>query len=98
METESKKPLLGLSLSQLSEVAVSLGMPKFAGRQMARWLYVHHVTDIGGMTDLSKAGRERLSEEYEVGVRTPIVLSNRQTGFSRQFKCLRHFKSGLCFA
>lgn len=80
METESKKPLLGLSLSQLSEVAVSLGMPKFAGRQMARWLYVHHVTDIGGMTDLSKAGRERLSEEYEVGVRTPIDYRTSKDG------------------
>lgn len=53
------EPLLGKSLAELKEVAKSLGMPAFAGGQMAKWLYVKHVMDIDGMTDISKGNRER---------------------------------------
>lgn len=37
-----KKPLMGMSLYELKEVAKSLGMPAFTGGQMAKWLYTHN--------------------------------------------------------
>ncbi len=60
--------LAGKNLEELKAVAAEAGLPKFAASQLARWLYVKKVRDIGQMTDISKAGRERLEEKYEVGV------------------------------
>ena len=65
--TDNKKPLLGLSLSELKEVAKSLGMPAFTGGQMAKWLYAQHVESIDEMTNISKANREKLAAEYTIG-------------------------------
>lgn len=65
------EPLLGKSLAELKEVAKSLGMPAFAGGQMAKWLYVKHVMDIDGMTDISKGNRELLKERYTIGCMPP---------------------------
>ena len=65
------EPLLGKSLAELKEVAKSLGMPAFAGGQMAKWLYVKHVMDIDGMTDISKGNRELLKERYAIGCMPP---------------------------
>ena len=75
-----KKSLLGLSLTELKEVAKSLGLPAFAGGQMAQWLYVKHVESIDDMTNLSKQGRERLKEEYEVGNMAPVDCQCSQDG------------------
>lgn len=68
---DSKTPLLGLSLDELKGVAKSLGMPAFAGGQMAKWLYTRHVSSIDDMTDISKQNRERLKESYTIGCRPP---------------------------
>ena len=68
----SKRVLLGLTVAELKEVALSLGMPAFAGGQIARWLYVGHVRSIDEMTNLSKQNRERLSEAYCVGAMEPM--------------------------
>ena len=57
-----RRPLIGLTPEQLSEVAVSVGLPRFAGKQMARWLYVGRATSVDEMTDLSKQGRIRLAQ------------------------------------
>lgn len=63
-----KEKLLGKNLEELKKVAAEAGLPKFAAGQMARWLYVRKVRTIDGMTDISKSGRERLAERYDVGV------------------------------
>ena len=63
--------LLGKTPQELQEIALRLGLPAFAGKQMARWLYVRKVRSISEMTDISKAGRETLSRDYEVGVTEP---------------------------
>lgn len=71
MVSITKKPLLGMTLPELKELASSLGMPVFTGKQMAQWLYQHPVERIEDMTNLSKANREKLMEEHEVGHRLP---------------------------
>lgn len=63
-----KIKLLGKNLEELKKIAVDEGLPGFAGRQIARWLYVKKVHSIDEMTDLSKASREKLSQKYEVGL------------------------------
>ena len=61
------KPLIGMTVEQLREVAAECGLPSFAAKQMARWLYVRRVTDIDAMTDLSLRGRDALKQHYTVG-------------------------------
>lgn len=70
--SETRKPLLGMSLYELKEVARSLGMPAFTGGQMAKWLYSQHVRTIDEMTNISKANREKLAEQYTVGCMPPV--------------------------
>lgn len=73
METEQKKmPLMGLTTAELKAVAREAGLPAFAGGQIARWLYTQHVQTVSEMTNLSKDGRSRLSECYEVGFMPPV--------------------------
>lgn len=74
METEKGflKPLLGLTIDELRQVALNLGMPSFAGKQMAEWIYRHHVGQIDDMTNLSQKNRLRLKEQYEIGAQKPL--------------------------
>lgn len=65
-------PLLGMDPAQLRAVCAEEGLPRFAADQIARWLYVSRVTDIAGMTNLSKSARERLSRRYTVGREKPL--------------------------
>lgn len=67
------RPLLGMTLDQLSEVAAEAGLPRFAAGQMARWLYQKRVDSIDAMTDISAKGRGRLAQEWCVGRETPLV-------------------------
>lgn len=72
MNNEDKKPLLGLTLAELRTAVAELGMPAFTGRQVAEWLYRHHVRDIGEMTNLSKVNREKLGGRYVIGCAAPV--------------------------
>ena len=66
-----KEKLLGKTPEELSAVAVALGLPAFAGKQLARWMYVRRARSFAEMTDISKAGREKLEESCELGLREP---------------------------
>ncbi len=74
------KSLMGLSLSELREVASTLGMPAFTGGQIAKWLYTQHVSSIDEMTNISKANREKLKEQYCVGSLPPLECMKSQDG------------------
>ena len=74
------KVLLGLSLDELTQVALDLGLPKFVGRQMADWLYKKQVRSIEEMTNLSKVARQRLSETYQIGISTPVESVESKDG------------------
>ena len=63
-----KEKLLGKNLDELKALVADEGLPGFAARQIAQWLYVKKVRSIDEMTNLSKAARAALSEKYEVGV------------------------------
>ncbi len=67
-----KTMLLGLTLAELQRVAKTLGMPAFAAKQIASWLYDKKVGSIDEMTNLSLKHRELLKELYEVGAEPPV--------------------------
>lgn len=66
-----KQHLVGKTLEELQEVATACGMPRFAAKQMAQWLYRHRVNDIEEMTNISKKHREVLAQSYDVGYYPP---------------------------
>ena len=80
MATDHTKPLIGMTLDGLKDLARSLGMPAFTGGQMASWLYQKQVGDIDEMTNLSKQNRQRLAENYEVGALAPIDSQRSKDG------------------
>lgn len=65
------QPLIGMTLEELKRVAAQCGMPGFAAKQMADWLYVKRCTSIDEMTNLSKKARENLSRHYRIGREKP---------------------------
>lgn len=75
-----KQILLGRTLEELTDLVTSLGMPRFTGKQIAQWLYDKRVTSIDEMTNLSKANRALLSEQYTVGRTTPVMNQLSQDG------------------
>ena len=77
---EEKKVLLGLSSDELKAIVRDLGMPAFTAGQILKWLYQQHVTSIDEMTNLSKANRERLKEQYVVGAMAPIDCQRSKDG------------------
>ena len=64
--------LLGKTLTELQEVALSVGLQKFAGKQLAEWLYVRRVTSFDEMTNISLKGREALKANYTIGRHAPV--------------------------
>ena len=64
--------LLGKTLTELQDVALSVGLQKFAGKQLAQWLYVKRVSSFDQMTNISLKGREALQANYTIGRHAPI--------------------------
>ena len=66
-----REQLLGKTPVELKDIALKVGLPAFTGKQIAQWMYGRKVWSIDEMTNISKAGRERLKEEYSLGVTLP---------------------------
>ncbi len=48
-----KESLLGKTPDELREVALKVGLPAFAGKQLAGWLYGRRVKSFDEMTNIS---------------------------------------------
>jgi 23S rRNA (adenine2503-C2)-methyltransferase len=70
--SDEKKVLLGMQPAELQQVVQELGMPKFTAAQIAKWLYQQHAGSIDEMTNISKANREKLAADYQVGCMAPL--------------------------
>lgn len=84
-------PLVGMNIEKLKAVAAECGLPAFAAKQMAQWLYEKRVTDIDQMTNLSLKGRARLKESYCVGRVAPKAQATSVDG---TVKCLFDGRGG----
>ena len=60
-----KTNITDLTLSQVTDFVVSLGLPAYRGRQIFAWLYRPHITDFSQMTDLTKDLRETLTSQAD---------------------------------
>ena len=63
-----KQLLFGKTLSELQQIVVDLGLPRFTAGQIADWLYKKHISSIAEMSNLSKKNRELLEEKFETGL------------------------------
>ena len=79
MDSE-KKVLMGMTLAELKSAVKEMGMPQFTASQIAQWLYQQHVGSIDEMTNISKANREKLKEQYEVGAMEPMDCQRSKDG------------------
>jgi 23S rRNA (adenine2503-C2)-methyltransferase len=75
-----KEYLYGKTLNDLIAVTKRIGLPGFAARQIADWLYKKEISSVEEMTNLSKKAREQLSEAYETGLRPPERSSESSDG------------------
>jgi 23S rRNA (adenine2503-C2)-methyltransferase len=61
--------------TELEDALVELGAPRFHGRQIFHWIHRRGVTDPSGMTDLGRALRAELADQFVIG--TPSVISRQ---------------------
>ena len=75
-----REQLLGKTPVELKDIALKVGLPAFTGKQIAQWMYGRKVRSIDEMTNISKVGRERLKEEYTLGVTLPSACQVSSDG------------------
>ena len=83
-----------LSFSELSEKIAEMGLPKFRAKQIYEWLHKKNVDSFDKMTNLDKALRERLSEEFLIAV--PAVSRKLVSKIDGTVKYLFEFSDGEC--
>ena len=84
-----KAKLYGKTLNELIAITRQLGMPGFAAKQIADWLYKKEIRSVEEMTNLSKKMREVLSNDYEIGLSDPVSLAESSDGTKKYlFKVL----------
>ena len=84
-----KEKLYGKTLNELIAVTKHLGLPGFSARQIADWLYKKEISSVDEMTNLSKKIREKISEEYELGLTAPESVAESSDGTKKYlFKVL----------
>ena len=66
--------------AELKNAVGVLGMPAFTARQLAQWLYEKQVSSVDEMTNISKQNRQRIDEQYEVGLMAPIDCQRSKDG------------------
>ncbi|MBQ4161931.1 MAG: 23S rRNA (adenine(2503)-C(2))-methyltransferase RlmN [Parabacteroides sp.] len=67
-----KRRLLGMTLGELKVVASEVGLPGYAAKQMADWLYKKKISSIAEMTNIAITKRTLLEEHFEVGSVPPV--------------------------
>lgn len=90
-----KPALLGKSLAELQEVALSVGLQKFAGKQLAEWLYVRRATSFDEMTNISLKGRQALEQQYTIGRHDPVAEAVSKDGTKKYLFRISNSVSGL---
>lgn len=78
-----KNKLLGKTLDELKAVAAEVGLPAFAAKQMAEWLYGKRVRSIDEMTNLSLKGRSALAERNTIGCVPPCDVQQSVDGTAK---------------
>lgn len=72
--------LLGKTLEELQAIAQEVGLPRFAGKQLAEWIYVRRAISFDEMTNISLKGREALKAKYTIGRHAPVAEAISKDG------------------
>ncbi|MBR5042594.1 MAG: 23S rRNA (adenine(2503)-C(2))-methyltransferase RlmN [Bacteroidales bacterium] len=75
-----KTKLLGKTPDELAVLAAGCGLKPFVGRQLAEWLYVKRASTWERMTNISKASKARLQENFELGTSAPSASAVSRDG------------------
>lgn len=75
-----KRRLLGMTLEELKGVATEIGLPGYAAKQMADWIYKKKITRISEMTNIAAAKRDALAESFEIGAYPPAEYQKSEDG------------------
>lgn len=76
----ARRPLIGMTLSELEQVAADGRMPRFVAKQIAQWLYDKKVTEFSQMANISKKNREWLETYYTIGRYIPSHQARSKDG------------------
>lgn len=79
-ELEGKKPLYGLTLSEIAIIVKEEGLPGYTAKQISEWLYKKDIDSIDQMTNLSLKTREQLDQKYKIGVASSINVQESVDG------------------
>ena len=85
-----KETLYGKNPEELAALCAELGLPRFAARQIARWLYVRGTEDPMRMTDLAATARERLAARFAPALSAPERVSVSADGTKKYLFRTRH--------
>lgn len=66
MQQAQKKDIRSLSPEQLKHEFIEMGEPAFRAKQVYEWLWAKSCTDFDEMSNLSKALREKLKEQFAI--------------------------------
>ena len=72
--------LFGKTLDELKAISKELGLPSYAGKQLAEWLYQKEISGFEEMTNLSKKARELLSSGYTLGLQQAVDVQESVDG------------------
>lgn len=87
-----KECLLGMTLSEIQEEVLKLGLPKFTARQIADWIYVKRIVEIDEMTNISLKNRELLNLYFEVGRTAPVDIKTSTDGTRKMLFAVKNGK------
>jgi len=77
-------PIKSLSLDELREKLVAMGLKAYRAGQIFSWIYLHHAVSFDEMTNIAKAERELLSAVF--AITAPLVLLvERSSDRTRKF-------------
>lgn len=86
-----RQDLLGLAEPELVNIAVSMGLPPYRGRQLYHRLYCRKELDLNQMNELPRTFRSRLAESFEVRC---LGLRQRQQSSDGTVKLLFELHDG----
>lgn len=85
-----KDILLGLTLAEMQEIITSIGEPKYRAKQIIEWLYQKRATSFDEMTNLPKALRDKLDEQYTIGRHDIIARQISKDGTEKYLFSVTH--------
>ena len=89
-----KEDIFGLTLEELQEKFLALGLKKFRAKQVFQWLYQKSVFDFGAMHNLSKADIGVLEEHFTLLPRELKILREQNSADGVTSKLLIAFPDG----